>query len=1066
MKPFMMPPLFQRLFLVFLAGAFLASSGSLSAASGARKILDLKLSLNHREANVQVPADALVVTVQMFDKIGGWRKVICTKAVSGKMKFKLPNKGMDAHWRAIGWFGKANVSHAKFPASFYAGTNQFGPVKSASGSGRLTDALSVPGMAESLVTSDSRATMPEEADIWKVDGTTVYFFNQLRGLQVIDLANPADPHLTASLRLPAVGQDLYLLPGSGASRTVVLLTEGWSEQSGQWTRINLVKVSGGKAEITYSQDVVGSLSDSRLANKRLILATNEWNYSDANSEYGWSSRTHLSEWLLGEDQAPEAAGETLVEGSSPLISSGPDWLALAVQPNSRRDVSDVSVFAVRPAGLVRMALPIRTEGAVASKFALQWSDNVLTTISEHNSSDTEWAPTTVLENFRAWSPEVVHPDLAEGRLGRLELATGESLYTTRFAGDKAYIVTYLQTDPLWVVDLADSANPVVAGQIEVPGWSSHLEPIGDMLFAIGWESNSVVASLFDVANPASPQLLRRLSLGDSGTYSEAMWDEQALKVLPDAGLAMIPLSTYDYTSGDSNSVVQLLDIDLSARDMSLRGKISHAFDARRADLIGDAVVSISQRVLVAADVSDRDAPAILSEVSLAWPVDRVLAASGNLIQIEDGNWYSGRATARISPAFSPEEILAETDLGDGTVKAADYRDGKLYILRETGSSRSMFYRFSMFAGSGAGGGENRLFLDIYDASVAPALILLGSCSVNPGTGGQLAVDHLLWPQPNRPAVALNFQSSFWYGGGPIMMDAVIRKPLALAKQISSEPVRSESLAGIVAAASPLKAAPGAMLLAWPYWNPSAPDKAPSLILFDTSDPASPVADSPVCLGTAGSNLSGVSEAADGLIVLASSQTYDKTAEIWLEYGKAYQYASVIEVASEGSPLIRPPVEMPGELFAITELDTNGFLAYTRTDGENATTLQVSACDGYEAFFIAGLEVPSSYVVAAAGGRHLFVAQPDGVERYLLAEEGTFVSEPSLQVGWTPNSLRWNAGALTGSTWNSLFIADVDNNTVDTWDFQTWYLSLDRVVILPNKDVLVPFGEYGADRLHR
>ena len=105
-------------------------------------------------------------------------------------------------------------------------------------------------------------------------------------------------------------------------------------------------------------------------------------------------------------------------------------------------------------------------------------------------------------------------------------------------------------------------------------------------------------------------------------------------------------------------------------------------------------------------------------------------------------------------------------------------------------------------------------------------------------------------------------------------------------------------------------------------------------------------------------------------------------------------------------------------------------------------------------------------MATAGGRHLFVAQPDGVERYFLAEEGTFVCEPSIQVGWSPSSLRWNAGALTGSTWNSLFIADVENNTVDTWNFQSWYLSLDRVVILPNKDVLVPFGEYGADRLHR
>ena len=60
--------------------------------------------------------------------------------------------------------------------------------------------------------------IPVEADIWKTDGNTVYFFNQLRGLQILDVSNPADPRLTASLRLPAVGEDLYLLPGSGSVR--------------------------------------------------------------------------------------------------------------------------------------------------------------------------------------------------------------------------------------------------------------------------------------------------------------------------------------------------------------------------------------------------------------------------------------------------------------------------------------------------------------------------------------------------------------------------------------------------------------------------------------------------------------------------------------------------------------------------------------------------------------------------------------------------------------------------------------------------------------------------------
>ena len=81
-------------------------------------------------------------------------------------------------------------------------------------------------------------------------------------------------------------------------------------------------------------------------------------------------------------------------------------------------------------------------------------------------------------------------------------------------------------------------------------------------------------------------------------------------------------------------------------------------DARRADLLGETVVAISQRVLVTADITDRDAPDVLAEVSLAWPVDRVLDAGAYLLQIEDGGrWYASgsRATLRVSPADAPEQ---------------------------------------------------------------------------------------------------------------------------------------------------------------------------------------------------------------------------------------------------------------------------------------------------------------------------------------------------------------------------------------------------------------------------
>ena len=46
-------------------------------------------------------------------------------------------------------------------------------------------------------------------------------------------------------------------------------------------------------------------------------------------------------------------------------------------------------------------------------------------------------------------------------------------------GDRAYVVTFRQTDPLFVVDMADPANPHVVGELHIPGFSNYMFPLGD-----------------------------------------------------------------------------------------------------------------------------------------------------------------------------------------------------------------------------------------------------------------------------------------------------------------------------------------------------------------------------------------------------------------------------------------------------------------------------------------------------------------------------------------------------------------------------------------------------------
>jgi hypothetical protein len=1035
-------PIRRRMTVLLLAASALLFSLPLHAADGGRKLLKLEVTKDRRSAEVTVPKGYGKVVLMRFDRDHGWRKVATRDVDAGVEKFKLPASTAKTRWRAVGVF-KAEPVKRKFPASFYNGRKTFDANASRAGNGAGLLYERTDSQAPAL---DMSGDEPVEADIWKVDGNTVFFFNQLRGLQVLDVANPADPRLLASMRLPAVGEDLYLLPGSGSARDLVLVTRHESADGESATRVRVVRYEAGALTVRNRMDVRGYAADSRMTGDRLILATTEWGYAGADDDkVGYESRSRISQWTIRAGGDPLAGPAFDLPGSDPVIAAGTDWLAAAVTPPNRWNRSDVTVFALGKSGLTRMnGLPFRTAGAVRDKFKMQWRDHVLTTISESIGDESSWVPVTVLQNFRVWGPGVIVPAVVtDPRLGSLELARGESLFATRFAGDKAYIVTFLQTDPLWVVDLRDAAKPVVSGHIEVPGWSTYLQPIGDLLFSVGWESDTIAASLFDVSDPAAPSLLRRENLGPPGSYSEAAWDEQALKLLPEAGLALIPVAHHDAASGGMKSMVQLLDVDIPNKKLTSRGAINHAFDARRSELVNGAVVSISQRALVTADINDRDHPVILSEVALAWPVDRILDGGSHLIHIENGNdWSLGRATARVTPANDPEAVLAEIDLGKGVVNDVALKDGKLHVIRDSGSFGS-FARVSVIGG---GKTTNKLFLDVYDATSLPALVRLGGCSAEMDSGYEISAAGLLWPQSRRPAVLLQPLSYFWFNWGITLI---------------AEPggVVDNSLLKAVAVSR------SSMILVDPASGKNPP-RVPRALAFDVSDPTAPVASSQVDVGSADTRLNGVAYAADGMIVAGSTDNGNIIFRS-LTPGQGLAHSMhVIEVGETGAPVVRPAIDLPGDLFAVTELDRDGFLAWTsRWDGTEGGTLAVSASDGHDASEVASLASENIWAVTAHR-RRLFTVEGASVKRRDLNDRGGFDQAPALRFQQGVHSLRVRRGVLIGVAWDSVSAVGLAESTVKTWRIPTWSIQADGIRVARDGDLLVPLGEYGAVSLER
>lgn len=131
-------------------------------------------------------------------------------------------------------------------------------------------------------------------------------------------------------------------------------------------------------------------------------------------------------------------------------------------------------------------------------------------------------------------------------VGQVEkLAAGERIYSVRFMQDRAYLVTFKQTDPLFVIDLKNPTDPQVLGELKIPGFSSYLHPYDETtLIGLGKDSGDWNAklklSLFDVSDVSNPKEIDNYILGEKGGNSIALTDHKAFLFSEKKNLLAIP----------------------------------------------------------------------------------------------------------------------------------------------------------------------------------------------------------------------------------------------------------------------------------------------------------------------------------------------------------------------------------------------------------------------------------------------------------------------------------------------------------------------------------------------
>ena len=340
--------------------------------------------------------------------------------------------------------------------------------------------------------------------------------------------------------------------------------------------------------------VPGQLADSRIVGNALYLATYE---NSACFQCGSAPRTMVTSFDVSNPVGIAKVDQASFQSNAPdgyNLPWGSAWKRSIIATDTRLYIGghadiDPKTFGAAtnregiidvlditdPTGKLGKGARIQTAGAVLSRWQMDERDGVLRVISQLGAGRTgngEGMPevaTFTIQDTQTFVP-----------LGStsLKLPMQEGLRTVRFDANRAYAITYNQTDPLFTIDLSNPAAPAQRGSLSMPGFMFYLEPHGDRVIGLGVDrmdpAGSLNVSLFDVSDMDKPTMLKRVAFGAaqlSEDYAILNYEvpedqdriQKAFRVFPDGRVA-VPFTSasyvYDVGSGCSSAAsgVQLV----------------------------------------------------------------------------------------------------------------------------------------------------------------------------------------------------------------------------------------------------------------------------------------------------------------------------------------------------------------------------------------------------------------------------------------------------------------------------------------------------------------------------
>lgn len=263
-------------------------------------------------------------------------------------------------------------------------------------------------------------------------------------------------------------------------------------------------------------------------------------------------------------------------------------------------------------------------GSILNQFSMDEYDGYFRLATTRNSSWSKYS-----ENTNSYNNVYILEDDMQIAGKIKNIAPGESIYSVRFLKDKAYVVTFEKTDPLFSIDLEDPYQPKVLGELKVDGFSNYLHPYGDdKLIGLGRDTElsssgqvtikGLKLSLFDVSGDV-PLELDSYVIGNQGSESIALYDHRAFLFSGNKNILVVPATFRDSskdnfwgkTTFDGFLVFQILE-----NKLVLKGQIEHLNNAvsswdgflnssnRRSLYIGENLYSFSNKLLKINKIED------------------------------------------------------------------------------------------------------------------------------------------------------------------------------------------------------------------------------------------------------------------------------------------------------------------------------------------------------------------------------------------------------------------------------------------------------------------------------